>query len=401
MAYAVLPLMNYTTAILIGRRQTGKTTFLVQSALEKIYEGAGIALFDPYSTATELILSRIPEERYGDVVLCEPDRDHPFAFNSLYNLPEEKFSLTTDAHKHTLKGCWDYTNFPTPTMDDILTNGISAVLYSQNPTLVSLKWFLTNSKRREKVLDSVEDIAVKDYWTNDFASLNPKQQIDETRSTLTKVRAFTTDPITRNILGQHVSRIVLKNILDQKKILIVDVGIGKMGIEASKLLGSLLMSELHQAALSYTGKPFYCYIDGANRFAQSIQVEMAEMPSGVSFMFSLTHLGQIEDRFKKALFGASDIMLSFTTGLLDGQELEPIFYRGANDNVNNKLYELEPYEMCIAMNDGSVKRPHAKPLNFPVFDGAEKTIRHQSREKYTRPRKDVEAELKRFIGNSL
>jgi hypothetical protein len=392
--------MNYSTALLIGRRQSGKTTYIAQSALKRIHDGAPIALFDPYGTATNLILPRIPKDRWKDVVLIEPDREHPVTFNPLYNIAEHQFSKTKDTLKHTLKSIWGYTDFPTPTMDDILNHSIGAILYSQNPTLLTLKWFLTSTKRRNLILEHNEiDIAIKDYWTSDFEDMSDRQQIDEKRSTLSKVRAFTSDPYTRNILGQYVSKINMSDIL-KDKILLVNVSIAALGIEASKLLGSLLMAELHQATLSHTGT-FHCYIDGADRFAQSIEVEMAEMTSPVSYLFSITHLGQIEKRFKDALLGASDATLAFTTGVIDQQLLQPVYFRGQTNNTQPLLYELSPFGMCI--NTSYHEEPEwnkQPPLSFPTFDDASKQIRHLSRERYTRPRKVVETEITRFVRNS-
>lgn len=386
--------MDFSSALLIGRRQTGKTTYIVNSALDDIYDGAPIALFDPYGTAAQLLLPRIPKNRWDDVVLIEPDHNFPAAYNPLYDIKESEFSLATDTLKHTLKSCWDYTNFPTPTMDDILYHGISAVLYAQNPSLVALNEFLTNPKRRKHVLSSVDNLAIEKFWTHDFAALNERDQRAETRSTLTKVRAFTSNPYTANILGQPISKIDMKDIL-RCKILIVDVSISKLGIEASKLLGSLLMAELHQAALSNAGW-FRCYVDGAERFAQSIQVEMAEMTSGASYLFAITHLGQIEKRFQDALIGATDTLMTFTLGVRDAIELQPVFLRGANDTINPTILEMVPFEMCITPTSGRIERPYADPLTYPVVKNAEKQIRRLSREKYTRQRKDVEAELKRF-----
>jgi len=389
--------MDFSTALLIGKRQTGRTTYIVQSALEKIFKGAGIALFDPYGTATDLLLPRIPPDLWDQVVLLEYDPEHPFSYNPLYN--SQNHSRTTDTQKHTLKSAWDYLDFPTPQMDVILSNAIFAGLESESPTLVQLESIITSDEYRKRILKSADNFVVKRFWEKFFGPLQLRQQLDETRSTLSKIRAITTDPVTRNILGQTVSRIHLPDIM-KGKILVVNLAVSKFGIEASRLLGSLLLADLHQAALSHEGD-FYCYIDGADRFAESIQVEMAEMTSGASYLFSISHLEQVGKRFRSALL-ASDVLTSFRLSIFDAKLLQPLFLPGdsENDNINDKLHSLKFGQMAVSDAWGNRCFERLDPLNFVVYDDALKEIRHRSRNKHTRQRREVEEDLKRFIRNS-
>lgn len=112
-------------------------------------------------------------------------------------------------------------------------------------------------------------------------------------------------------------------------------------------------------------------------------------------------MGQIGERFRSALLGASDALLSFTTGVADQPVLQPVFLRGAFENNANLLHELKPFEMCISTVQQA--RPEWRlvpPLSVPVHPNAERQIRHRSREQYTRPKTVVEAAIRRFVGNS-
>ena len=390
---------RFANTQVIGRKQTGKTTLIAEMILDDIYNGAGVALFDAYGAAAKLVLDRIPEERWDDVVLIEPhtQRNHPVAYNPFFNIKPEDRSKFVAGEKYTLKSVWDYISFPTPTMDDTITNSVAAVLETNEPTLVSLKWFLTSKKHRDRALLSVKDKIIKNYWTNDFDSLSKKQQSDDTRSTLTKIRAFTSDPLTRHILGQPVSKIDLKEIMDTGKILIVNLPIGQIGLEATKLLGSLLMADLHNVALARSGDPFYCFVDGCNRFAYSTQVEMLDTPasSQVGYVFTHSFLDQLEPQLKNALIGSAGNIVSFATGVLDEGQLGALF---PENQIFSNLFELEQFDMCLRLHGREkVVRETLPELNYPIIRHAAQNIRNLTQNKYTNQRKDVERALARFI----
>ena len=385
----------------IGRKETGKKLLIAEKLLDDIYNSEGAALFDAYGSVTELVLPRIPKERWGDVVLIEPhtQRNYPVAYNPFFNIKEDGRSKFVSENKLTLKSIWDYIGFPTPTMDDTITNSVSAVLETDQPTLVALKWFLSSKKYRKRVVNNLKDKIIKDYWESEFESLSPKQQTDDTKSTLTKIRAFTSDPVTRNILGQPISKIDLKDILKTNKILIVNLPIGEMGTEATKLLGSLLAADFHNAALSRTGKlsPVNCYIYGCHRFAYSIQVEMLDTPEQhqVSYLFAHEYLDQLDPKFRQSLLGSAGNIVSFATGVLDEEKLGVLFPK---DLVFSTLFELPPYEMCIRKHgQGNIFRETLHKLTYPNEKGAKKGIRNKTQNKYTTGRKDVEKALNRFV----
>jgi hypothetical protein len=199
---------RFANTHLIGKRRTGKTTLLSKWIIDDINEGAGIALFDAYGDCTEQVLSHIPPERIGDVVLVEPhDSGFPVAINPLYQISRDDRSKVVRSIVNTFKSISGYTNIATPVLDDFLSHSISALLDYQHATLVGLKWLFTSTEFRQKVLRQINDPVIQDFWKSDFEMLSERSQVEATQSTLNKIRAFTSDPISRNILGQSTPTI--------------------------------------------------------------------------------------------------------------------------------------------------------------------------------------------------
>jgi hypothetical protein len=385
---------RFANTHLIGKRRTGKTTLLSKWIIDDINEGAGIALFDAYGDCTEQVLSHIPPERIGDVVLVEPhDSGFPVAINPLYQISRDDRSKVVRSIVNTFKSISGYTNIATPVLDDFLSHSISALLDYQHATLVGLKWLFTSTEFRQKVLRQINDPVIQDFWKSDFEMLSERSQVEATQSTLNKIRAFTSDPISRNILGQSTPTIVLKDILAEGKIMIVNMPIGKLGIETTKLLGSLLMGQLHHEAVGRSGAPFYVYVDGCNYFAPATQVQMLDTPyySQVGYTFSHQYLDQLDSTLQVALIGSVGTLFGLQCGVVDSERLEKEFQFSPQDI---RLYELSAFNARVSTGGRGF------PVSFrSLGEGTSDSlvIRRQSRNRYAKQRAHVEARLQKFI----
>ena len=385
---------RFANTHLLGKRRTGKSTLISKWIIDDIYEGAGVALFDAYGDCTETVLSHIPPERIGDVVIVEPhDSNFPVGINPLYQISRDDQSKVVRSILNTFKSISGYTNVATPVLDDFLSHSLSALLDYPNATLIGLKWLFTSTEFRHKVLNQIDDLVIRDFWKSDFEMLSERAQIESTQSTLNKIRAFTSDPISRNILGQSIPTIVLKDILAEGKILIVNMPIGKLGIETTKLLGSLLMGQLHHESMGRTGTPFYVYVDGCNYFAPATQIQMLDTPyeSQVGYTFSHQYLGQLDSSFQTALIGSVGTLFGLQCGVEDSERLEKEFQFSPQDI---RLYELGWFNARVSTGG------RGYPVSFKALgDGSSDSlaIRRQSRHRYAKQRTHVEARLNKFI----
>lgn len=168
-----------------------------------------------------------------------------------------------------------------------LYSGAAALLDFPDGTLVGLKFLLTSKTYRARVLGHVRDPAVRDFWATDFQKHMPeKERRERTLSTLNKIGQLITDPSIRNIIGQPKSRLSFANMMDSKKIFIASLRQGDLGIQKSSLIGSLLISSLHLAALQrkQIRTPFHVYVDEFHNFHG-----FNEMVSGVRKMWYISH----------------------------------------------------------------------------------------------------------------
>ena len=346
------------------------------------------------ATATETVLSHIPPERWDDVVVVEPhDSNFPVAINPLFEVPRDDQPKVVRSIVNTFKSISGYTNVATPVLDDFLSHSLSALLEYPNATLIGLKWLFTSQEFRHRVLNQVSDPVIRDFWCADFEMLSERAQNEATQSTLNKIRAFTSDPISRNILGQSIPTIRLPDILSEGRILLVNMPIGKLGIETTKLLGSLLMGQLHHEVVGRSGAPFFVYIDGCNYFASSTQIQMLDTPysSQVGYTLSHQYLAQLDMGLQEALIGSAGTLFGLKCGVTDSERLEKEFQFSPLDI---RLYELGAHHARVSTGGGGYPVT-TKALGGGTMDSL--AIRRQSRHRYAKQRAHVEARLNRFI----
>ena len=239
---------------ILGKSGFGKSTFLENTILQDIRKGNGLALFDPHGDLAENVLSLIPPRRRKDVVLFDPsDHHYPIGFNLLYNVPIERRPFVAASILDNFRTIFKLEQ--TPLIDMFVLAAAAAQLDFPSGTILGMKYMLNSEKYRRHVIGHIRDPVVKRFW-EDFDQDTPdKQQREDTRSTLNKMFQLAVDPSIRNIIGQPKSRLSFTDIMDSKKIFIASLRQGDLGIQKSSLIGSLLISSLHLAALQRSAQP--------------------------------------------------------------------------------------------------------------------------------------------------
>lgn len=252
---------------IIGATGSGKSTTLIRMMAQDAELGHGFAAFDPHGDLIDNLLERIPENRLNDVILFDPaDEDYPIGFNVLSAHSElEKTLLSSDLVSIFRRFSTSWGDV----MNSVLANTVLAFLESSRAgSLIDLKRFLVDKDFREDFLKTIEDKEIHYYWKNEFTQLRGKPY----DPLLTRLDTFLRSKLVRNIVAQKENRLDFRRIMDERKILLVRLSHGAMGMENSYLLGSLIVSKIHLAALSRQNliesmrQPFFLYLDEAHNF---------------------------------------------------------------------------------------------------------------------------------------
>jgi hypothetical protein len=381
----------------IGKTGVGKSTFLRNAIAQDIRAGNGIAVFDPHGDLADAALELVPPRRRKDVILFDPsDRDFPIGFNIFDHIPVERRPLVASSVVDCFRAIWGSSWGPQ--LEMFLYAASAALLDFPDGTLLGLKHIITSKTYRARVLGHVHDPAVRDFWETDFATHMPeKEQRERTLSTLNKIGQLITDPTVRNVIGQPRSRLSFREIMDGRKILIVRLAQGELGIQKSSLIGALLLSALHASALqrSENRTPFHVTVDEFHNFGLGFK----EMLSGVrKFGVTLTlchqYLAQTPDELTDAMIGTIGATLAFQLGGNDADHLSKTFHLKPEE-----LSSLEPHTAYV--NIGA--RTHQLRMDPPParsYPASPARIRRACRAQYAQRRQHVEKRIASFIRNA-
>jgi hypothetical protein len=268
---------------ILGINGTGKSTLLLNVALQDIAVGDGLCLLDPHGDLVKEVLDRVPPHRAEDVILFDPaDIDHPFGLNPFDCPPDQRdnpkvvdriCSEVVLTLKKLFEDSWG------PRLEDLLRNSILTLMASPDASLLDMLLLLTDEGARQGYLSRVTDPIVSRYWKASFPASDPKKpnqstkQAEHVSSTLNKIGRFLTNPVIRNIVAQSRSTFDFRNIMDEGKVLLVNLSKGELGEDNSSLLGSVLVGKILIAALSRSDtavesrRPFHLIVDEYHSFA--------------------------------------------------------------------------------------------------------------------------------------
>lgn len=321
---------------IIGKTGTGKSTLLKTLVLQDIAAGEGLALFDPHGDLSEEVVSLVPSSRRGDLIyLNVPDRSFAWHFNPFAGIPKEKHALAAAGMVEVFKKLWP--DEWGPRLEHLLRNVVFTLLEAGDTTFADIPRLLSDREYREATVKKVSNAMVREFWEKEFAGYSPPFRAVVTAPLLNKVGAFLTDPLLHSILIGERSSFDLRRIMDEGKILVVNLAKGKLGEGPAALLGSLLVSHLSLAAMERADRPqeerrdFYLYLDEFHTFATlTLATMLSELRKyGLNLILAHQYLSQLEAEVRDAVFGNAGTFITFRVGALDAptvaRELSPTF----------------------------------------------------------------------------
>jgi len=394
----------------IGKTGMGKSTLLENMAIQDIRNGEGLAFIDPHGSTAEKLLSYVPESRIKDVLYFAPfDMEHPVAFNVMEDVGYDKRHLVVSGLLSAFRKIW--VDAWSARMEYILSNTLLALLEYPGATLLDVNRMLINKAFRKKVVENVQDPIVKSFWVDEFANYTDRYTQDATPAIQNKVGQFTSNPLIRNIVGQPKSSFDIRRMMDQKKIIIINLSKGRVGEVNSTLLGSMLVTKIYLAAMSRADTPaavlnnlphFYLYVDEFQTFAnQSFADILSEARKyKLNLLIAHQYVEQMEEEVRDAVFGNVGTTVAFRVGPFDAEVLETIFQPAftATDLVNLGFAQI----YLTLMIDG-VGSPPFSATTLPPFDAPPATFVTQviesSRRYFSKPRVQVEENIKLWQGS--
>jgi hypothetical protein len=384
----------------IGKTGVGKSTLLANMAISDIQRGNGCCILDPHGDIAQKILDYIPKERMKDVIYFNPaDIEHPIAFNPLHAIHPDHHHLVASGMVSTFKKIW--IDSWGPRLEHILRFTILALLEYPHATLLDIQPMLTDASTRKIILEYVKNPATRAFWYNEFDKYTPAFRAEAISPIVNKVGLFASCLPLRNIVGQQTKGFRMSQVLDEKRILIVNLSKGLIGEDASTFIGSMLVTSIQLATMfrakqeEHTRIPFYLYVDEAHSF---ISLSFADMLSearkyGLSLFLAHQFIEQMHEKIRSAIFGNVGTMVTFRVGSTDAQVLAKEFHPVFNES---DLVNLPKYEMYMKlMIDGATSKPFsAETISITTaqfFLGKE--VVQLSRSNYAKHRHEVEKEI--------
>jgi hypothetical protein len=383
----------------IGKTGMGKSELLKNIAIQDIQDGRGLAFIDPHGDPVEDLLDYIPPERAKDVIYINPaDMEFPIAFNVMEHVDYDKRHLIADGMMAVFKKIW--VDAWSARMEYILNYTILALLEVDGSTLLGINRMLAEKDYRKFVVDQVKDSEVKAFWTQEFAKYTDKFASEATAAIQNKIGQFVSNPLIRNIVGQSHSSFNVREAMDQQKIMLVNISKGRIGEDASRLLGALLITRIQLAAMSrvdipkYDRKDFVLIVDEFQNFATSsfANILSEARKFNLSLVIAHQYVAQMEEEVADAVFGNVGSIVAFRVGAEDAEMLEKEF---APEFTVEDIVNLGKYHIYLKlMIDGVASRAFSArtlpPIPAPSTVMARQDVMALSRQQYGRARAQVE-----------
>ncbi|OHA91124.1 MAG: hypothetical protein A2758_01445 [Candidatus Zambryskibacteria bacterium RIFCSPHIGHO2_01_FULL_49_18] len=388
----------------IGKTGMGKSTLLENMAIQDIQAGRGVCFIDPHGGTAEKLLEYVPEERIKDVLHFAPfDMEYPVSFNIMEDVGADKRHLVVNGLMSVFEKIWE--DAWSARMAYILQNTLLALLEYPGATLLAVNRMYTDKAFRNKVVENVTDVSVKSFWVDEYAKYTDKYAQEATPAIQNKIGQFAGNPLIRNIIGQPKSSFDVRKLMDNKKILIVNLSKGRVGDGNARLLGSMLVTKIYLAAMSRADEsavslaklpPFYLFVDEFQNFADKSFAEILSEARKYKLCLTMAnqYIEQMEEEVRDAVVGNMGTMIAFRVGAYDAEFLEkefaPVFT--AEDLVNLGLRQIYLKLMIDSVTSQPFSAVTLPPIAQPRSTYV-KEITDNSRRVYAMPRSVVEKEI--------
>jgi hypothetical protein len=368
---------------IIGKTGTGKSTMIANMAINDMRNGEGLAVIDPHGDLSDILLDYVPSYRINDVAYLDPaDTEYPFGLNPLEVKNPAFRELVASGIVSIFHKLYHFSWGPR--LEYILRNTILTLSHVSQSTLLQVPELLTNEKYRLRVLERLDDEVLRNFWLNEFQKMSPQLQSEAVSPILNKVGQFLSSQTIRQIIGRPASTIDLEQMMNEGKIVIVNLSQGKLGEDNSALLGAMMITKMQLAAMNrvYVAeearRDFFLYVDEFQNFATASFIKI--LSEARKYRLSLTlanqYIGQIDEDVQKAIFGNAASLACFGVGAGDARLLAKEF---GSKYKEEELVGLGNYQIVVKLSiDGYTSLPFtASTLPLPKS-------RNQNREKVVR-----------------
>lgn len=391
----------------IGKTGMGKSTLLENLAIQDIKNGEGLCFIDPHGGTAEKLLDYVPEERIKDVLYFAPfDLDNPVAFNVMEDVGADRRHLVVSGLMSAFKKIW--VDAWSARMEYILTNTLLALLEYPDATLLSINKMLADKKYREKVVANIKDPGVRSFWVDEFAKYTERFAAEATPAIQNKVGQFTSNPLIRNIVGQPKSTFDFREMMDQKKILIINLSKGRIGESNANLLGSMIITKLYLSAMSRADAEastlaklpsFFLYVDEFQSFANESFADILSEARKYKLALTIAHqyIEQMPEEVRAAVFGNVGTTITFRVGPFDAEILEKVFFPTF---TKEDLVNLGRFQMYLSLMIDGVGSPPFSGVTIPPIvqlgPSFKNEILEASRRQFAKSRAAVEESIKQL-----
>lgn len=389
----------------VGKTGMGKTTLLENMILSDIYAGHGCCFVDPHGDVAEKLIDFIPSWRINDVVYFNPsDIDHPIGFNILEAVDANMKHLVASALMSVFKKIWE--NVWSARMEYILNNTILALLDTPGSTLLGVNRMLSDKDFRLEIVKNIQDPIVKQFWVTEFAAYDAKFASEAVAPIQNKIGQFLSSSVIRNIVAQAKSSINIREMMDNQKIFIINLSKGRIGEDAMRLLGGMLITKMQVAAMERVNVPekeredFYLYVDEFQNFAvESFAGILSEARKyRLNLVMAHQYITQLSEEVRDAVFGNVGTMITFRVGSPDAVFMENEFMpRFTPEDIINLPKAAVYLKLMI---DGVASQPFSAMTLPPIAQrtGSLQRVVEQSRERYSGNRQMIEERVAVWSG---
>ncbi len=324
---------RFSHIYVIGKTGTGKSTLLETMALQDLARGNGFALIDPHGDLVEHVAARIPQSRQSDVVYFDtPDPAQPYGYNPLRHVRYGYIPLATSGLMEVFKKMWP--DAWGVRMEHILRNVLMALLEQPDATMHDILRVFIDRGYRKKIASSLRNETVRRFLDKEFERFSFGYRTDGTAAIQNKVGAFLSDPLLDRILTAPKSDLHIRQIMDEGKVLLVNLAKGQLGEDSSSLLGRLLVTTIGMAAYSRADVPadqrrdFFVYIDEFQSFTTLALANMLSELRKYRVGFTVAHqyMHQLEPDIRHAVLGNAGTLISFRVGAEDAPYIVQEFH---------------------------------------------------------------------------
>jgi hypothetical protein len=402
----------------VGQTGSGKSTLFANLIAQDLAAGRGVGLLDPHGSLALDALGSVPSQRAHELVYLDPaDMARPIGFNVLDGVQPDQHAVAADcvvaAFHHVWPDSWG------PRLEYLLTHAVRALLANPGSTLLGVPRLFTDDMYRTRILANLRDPVLLAFWRNEWDSYDARFRTEAIAPILNKLGKVLADNRLRNIVAQPKSTIDLRRIMDEGRILIVNLAKGPLGEGTSHLLGALISTALATAALSRADtpeparRPFYLYADEFQNYASNGFAVILSEARKYALALTLGHqyLGQLPDNLRQAVLGNAASFIAFRVGAEDAPLLAAhLSLRPETDISGMGTRSTEPVEQLVRLPDfhacartlvddtpTEATFLEMLPPCVPINRRPQRLVEN-SRVRFGRDRKLVEDKIARFLG---